>query len=153
MRHVEAEAKAPGMEDADRKLTEAGKRVIDKVAEGLKDEGVKFDIIFTSPLLRARETAEIARDLLVSTRGIVETNALLVGSSPNELVAEVGRHKGLRSVLFVGHEPHLGRCIAWLTNKDEEETKLKKGACARLEVASLEKGKGQLIWIKRPEEF
>lgn len=151
LRHAEAEAKAPGMEDADRALTEEGRKVIGRVAEGLRRDGVRFDIIFTSPLLRARQTAEILAGILSHAGGMVKTDALLVGSPPGELMTEVSRRPGLGSILFVGHEPHLGRCISWLTGKGEEETKLRKGACARVEVASLGEGRSELSWIKRAE--
>ena len=153
LRHAEAEAKAPGMEDVDRALTEEGRKVIGRVIEGLKRDGVRFDIIFTSPLFRARQTAEILANTLSPAGGTVVTNALLVGSPPSELVAELKGRQVLRIILIVGHEPHLGMCIAWLTGKGEEETKLKKGACARVEVTSPGEGRGELSWIKRAEEF
>lgn len=153
LRHAEAEAKTPGMEDTDRALTEEGRKVIGRVAEGLKRDGVRFDIIFTSPLLRARQTAGILADTSSTASGPVETDALLVGSPPGELVAELRGRKGLESILFVGHEPHLGGCISWFTGKSEEETRLKKGACAKVEVTSFEEGGGELRWIKKSEEL
>jgi len=153
LRHAEAEAKTPGIKDADRALTEEGRRVIDRVAGGLKRCMVRFDIIFTSPLLRARQTAGILADTSSTTSGPVETDALLVGSPPGKLAAELRGRKGLESILFVGHEPHLGGCISWLTGKSEEETKLKKGACAKVEIASFGEWRGELSWIKKSEEL
>ena len=52
------------LKDADRPLTLEGRAKLKLAAQGLRELGVKFNVIFTSPLLRARQTAEVVAEIL-----------------------------------------------------------------------------------------
>ena len=66
LRHGKAEAGDLGLEDAERKLTGKGKEEIALIAQWMASRGIKFDLIATSPLKRARETAGI----IAASRGL-----------------------------------------------------------------------------------
>jgi len=149
LRHGEAEEKTGGMEDKDRPLTSKGAAAIADMGRFLKKKLKGFDLVLTSPLLRARQTADIASSILGCKDKIKESDSLLVGSAPQELLDELKNRKGIKDILVVGHQPHLGVCAAYLTGKEEQEINIKKGGCALVTIDSLKKGRGNLLWLKQ----
>ncbi|MCE2498116.1 MAG: phosphohistidine phosphatase SixA [Nitrosopumilaceae archaeon] len=115
LRHGKAEERPSGISsDAKRRLTESGRSEMEQVASGITALGIRPDRIISSPLVRARETAEIIRGRLLLERDS--------GRSPTrvgiwqELKPEsdvLGAHGRLAAmapdsgVMLVGHEPHL----------------------------------------------
>ena len=130
LRHADA---LPGADDAVRPLSKLGQRQAKAVAELLVNAGIAFDAAYTSPLVRARETAEI---ILPATnrdkRIILElTDALL-----NEERNFAGWLKQIpdgKNILLVGHNPsltnHIIRLLKWSTLNSFE---LSKGMLASL---------------------
>ena len=106
VRHAEA---APGEPDELRRLTPNGRGQARKLRAEL---GTSFDAVLSSPLLRARETAE-----LVSGRVPEPDERLAPGATADDLRAAVAG-RGER-VLVVGHEPDCGRVVAALTGEPE----------------------------------
>ena len=150
LRHGDAEDKKAGERDEDRALTESGREQIRKAAELLKKGKVEAGLILTSPLLRARQTAEIVSKILNYDDEVKELNALIVGSSPEKLLGELSKYSKVENVVVVGHQPHLAHCIAYLTGEDEGKLTIEKGACCLVSLPSIGKAKGELRWIKRP---
>src|SRR5437763_3406995 len=111
VRHAEA---APGSPDELRTLTPAGRDQARELGRRLRDEGVEPDAVLTSPLLRARETAE-ALDL-----GRPEPDERLApGATADDVRAAVrGRGRG-GTVVVVGHQPDCGRIAAELGDGTE----------------------------------
>jgi phosphohistidine phosphatase SixA len=110
VRHAEA---APGEPDELRPLTEAGQAAARALAARLADEGV--ELILSSPLLRARETAaEIAR----TARAPVEVDDRLApGAAPDAVRAAVtGRG---RTIVAVGHQPDCSELVLAFTGRLE----------------------------------
>ncbi len=107
VRHSNAVDEGPGLPDEDRYLSARGRERARFVAERLAEEGVAFDQIVTSPLVRAVQTAEIlARG--VGYDGVVSaTHALGPGAPPEALVERLGALG--TSVMLVGHEPTISR--------------------------------------------
>lgn len=138
-------------DDGLRPLTGKGVARMRREAAGMRALGLRLDAIISSPLLRARQTAEIAREALGAPLSI--SDALVPGAHPALLLAEIAATRGdAAAVMVVGHEPHLGRLVAFaLTGSaDDEIARLKKGAlcCLRLD----DDGVGQLLWALTPAQ-
>jgi phosphohistidine phosphatase len=134
VRHATAEDVNSAIDDQDRALTEAGKAKMLRAVEGLRKIKVRPVLILTSPLKRARETAEILAGGLPEAR--VEVMAELVPGVDSSTILEAlrpyVRHK---SVALVGHQPGLGKLASLLLTGSEGRCDLdfKKGGVACLE--------------------
>jgi phosphohistidine phosphatase len=99
-------------DDRSRPLSVAGRDVHPRVAAVLARMGVVFDRLFTSPLLRARETAELTRRAFAWSGQIESTDALGEACSVDAMFALVSSQAQDVRVVLVGHEPHLSRFAA-----------------------------------------
>jgi phosphohistidine phosphatase len=112
VRHADA---APGEPDELRSLTPEGRRQAQELAERLQADGVEPDAIISSPLLRARETA----DALAGTTGAeVHADDRLAPGATEEDVRTAVAGRG-ETVVVVGHQPDCGRIAAALTGGEE----------------------------------
>ena len=152
LRHgLAVEPGSPGYaRDADRPLLPKGERKLRKTARALVALGLRFDMIFSSPYLRARQTAAIVAEPFELQSKIEFVDALTPGSSPRSTV-EMLRHAGrsLENVLLVGHEPHLSSLISLLVGGSTEfSVVMKKGGLCKLSVESLLAGRcASLHWL------
>ena len=148
LRHGIAEARRAGRTDAERKLTEDGKRKLRQVLARARAAKAEPSLILTSPLTRAVETAEIAAEVLRYQGAIVPAEALLPSSSPRAVWRELGAHAGERAVLLAGHEPLLSETASYLLGASRVVVEVKKGALLRvdLEITSGEP-RGVLQWL------
>jgi len=139
--------------DADRPLTKKGVAKARMVLGGLVELGVKPDLILSSPLLRARQTAEIAASCLHYPKdNIRRTEALLPEAEPSALVKELAR-LAPEEVLCAGHAPQMDEFIAHATGSRRSFTSLKKAGVACLEFESLVPGAGILTALYPPRLF
>jgi phosphohistidine phosphatase len=153
VRHAEA---APGEPDALRPLTPAGRAVARSLADQLAADHP--DAVLCSPLLRARETAEIVAPALGVPRvEIVE--ALRPDSHYDELVDWLRGRDAPNgdddcTVAVVGHEPHLSGLVTWLmTGSDDARVELKKGGVCLLHFdGEPSKGAAVLRWLLTPSQ-
>jgi phosphohistidine phosphatase len=129
--------------DDDRPLTEEGKKETHQVAAFLAKLGLKPRKIFTSPLPRALQTAEIAAEHLQSP--LLISDLLAKGFSVRKLSQLLDKAK-IDSVMLVGHEPDFSRVIEKLTGGD---VKLKKAGVVRLRLDP-DKMTGKLLWLLPP---
>jgi phosphohistidine phosphatase len=112
VRHAKAEQGEP---DELRRLTPDGRAAARELGHRLAAEGVVPDAVLTSPLLRARETAdEIAR----ATGADAETVELLAPGATADDVTRAVAGRG-DTVVVVGHQPDCGRIAAELTGGEE----------------------------------
>ena len=149
LRHGEAEVRETGRADRDRKLTASGKRDLKAILKVARKAGVSPQIILTSPLRRAQETAAIAAEAL-RVKQVVETRSLLPAASPELAWKEIGTHK-VEEILIAGHEPHLGSLIALLLEA-AVMVDLKKGTLMRITTqARLGPPRGVLKWMITPK--
>ena len=113
IRHAPAEEPsqtAPAVDD-ERALTEKGKARMVRTAAALKRLSVRPELILTSPLRRALETAALVAEGLGNIR--VETLAELApGTEASALSAAIRAHQALNELALVGHQPDLGRLAA-----------------------------------------
>src|SRR5208283_286770 len=114
MRHGIAVTRGPTtvMDDAKRPLTPEGKQKMGEIASGLVRAGLEIDWVVSSPLVRARETAEIVAEALSSKPPLDSCEALRPGGDPEALITYLAKRSNRRRVLLVGHEPDMGELAA-----------------------------------------
>jgi phosphohistidine phosphatase len=148
----------PGIEsDNERPLTPKGGKRMRKAAKGLRRLGIAFDGILTSPLVRARQTAEIVADVLGLKSQLQEISGLAPESSVENLLFGLTRFQNREHLLLVGHQPLLGETAAFLLHgKDHPslDIALKKGGMCRIEIDSMPPDKiGTLHWLLAPKQL
>ena len=148
IRHGTAEDAAPGGDDAERSLTEHGKREVKDAVRGLKTLVDNIDTIGASPLLRARQTAEIVAKAY-GDPPIQLVPALTPGSDPASVVDWLDRNTSANVVALVGHEPLLGVLVtSFMTGSSKPRVALTKTGAALLEFsAPVAAGGGTLQWV------
>jgi phosphohistidine phosphatase len=152
VRHGVAEERGEAWpDDAKRPLTDEGMSRLRKVTRGLAELGVSLDAILTSPLVRARQTADILAAGLDPTPVVVTVDALAPGGAYAALVAELGKHARRTRVALVGHEPGIGELAARLIGS-RHPIEFKKGAVCRIDLDELPpNGPGDLRWLLPPK--
>jgi phosphohistidine phosphatase len=137
IRHAVAEERdafaVTGQPDTQRPLTDDGRKKMKAAARGLKGIVPKLNVLATSPLLRAAQTAEIVSREYggVESRTVEE---LSTERRPDELLGWLRGHQLGDTVAIVGHEPHLGFLVGWLlTGRNDSFVDFKKGGAALLE--------------------
>ncbi len=158
LRHAEAVARGTsGIErDADRPLTENGVKKINKVAKAMKKMELSFDVILSSPYLRAKDTAQIAGEVLGCGSLVRLTSNLVTSASPAAIVEEINTdYSDCKSVLLVGHEPFLSGLISTLiSGRDDIPIGFKKSGLCKLSTDGLRYGKcATLDWLMGPSQF
>jgi phosphohistidine phosphatase len=141
---------AEGRDDRLRPLTPDGKKEVRRVAEGLATLVPKIDLLATSPLVRAAQTAEIVADHYDCKS--VTLDALAPEGDPHKTVHWLGVQRSVRIVALVGHEPDLGTLAGYLlTGKPSSFLDLKKSGACLLEVNDPPKpGDAILEWLLPP---
>ncbi len=121
-----------------------------RVAGGLRRLQLGLDAIFTSPLARAAQTAEIVADEFGGVPAARPMPELASGATPAEIVAALERMAPHQAVLAVGHEPTLSRLASLLLTGSSEAApiRLKQGGVIALEFEErIERGAGRLRWM------
>jgi phosphohistidine phosphatase len=132
LRHAKAEEGGPDTPDGERALTPGARKKMSAAALTIARLEPKFDAILTSPLRRARQTAEPVARALGQRDDLIETDALSPGADPKEILREIEKRR-MKRVLLVGHMPHLGRLLGYLlTGRSNAHMEMKKGALARI---------------------
>jgi len=141
LRHAEAEDLAES--DFDRKLTPKGLQQAAKVGKFCAGYGLEPTVILSSPVTRARQTAEIVAGAL--GREVTIESWLACGMETATLLARLAPHAASDSVLIVGHEPDFSTAIGELLGATEPAALLvKKASLTAVEAPWLEPGAGQL---------
>jgi phosphohistidine phosphatase len=144
LRHGEADWPEWKKPDDERPLTEFGKKEVRQVAKFLNRLKVRPDLIVTSPLPRASQTAKIAAEELKAKRR--EDEALSPGFGISELRTVLKRHRS-KVLMLVGHEPDFTSVISKLTGAS---LKLSKAGVALLDIDP-ESEEGKLLWLFPPK--
>jgi phosphohistidine phosphatase len=152
LRHGEAGKRSPLPNDSKRTLTAEGRQEIIDLSNGLKSLQVKLDYVLSSPLLRAKDTAEIVAKSLKFKGKIEELQSLKPEGSRLEFYSALSKLKQDSVVLVVGHEPYLSQMISEAISQSECRINLKKAGLARIRViATLPKLRGDLRWLLTPK--
>lgn len=132
VRHAEAVDKTAGVPDAVRYLTPEGRAFFRKTARRMAGLKASPGIIFTSPLVRAVQTAEILAGETGFSGPLVATDKLSPGFAREDLRSLLAKSEGAKEVAIVGHEPDLGDLVASLLSFASRP--LKKGEAVALEL-------------------
>ncbi len=140
------------VQDEARALTKKGRDRMKDTAMGLEELGVEFDLILSSPLPRAKETADIVNKYCGSSGDVTATGLLKPGSSYDGLIEYLNGLEGRDKVAIVGHEPFLSGFASYCLSKSKSSyIKLKKGGVLMLEVeGTLKPGQCRLAWLMEP---
>lgn len=155
VRHASAEDREKAELDEERRLTDAGRVEAKTTGRALRALGVKPDLILTSPLVRAVQTAEIIARVF---RGLAVKQERLLGPAGDWAlldgrVKEVQR-KGARSVILVGHRPHLNEYIARLIGDGKGQVVLSKSGAACVEITETSSTlAGELKWLMHRDQL
>jgi phosphohistidine phosphatase len=131
--------------DFDRPLTPKGMNKTRAAAFGLRKLGVKPDAVFSSPWLRAMQTAEILCEVVgYPSRKIVPLDSLKGTSPASDLFLDLAKHRA-KEVICVGHEPHLHQVIGLVLHAKVPVTELRKAGLACLELNRISPPRGRLL--------
>jgi len=127
IRHAIAEERRAGLLDANRQLTNKGRKRFAAMVKSLRRSSIRFDHVYHSPWLRAAQTAELLAPI---TEGPLIATDALAESPRAELFASLDGNE----VACVGHEPWLSEALSLLTTGDPHRlsVRFKKGAVAWL---------------------
>lgn len=144
-------------DDSVRPLIPRGERKLRRICEAIQEMGLSFDVILSSPFLRARRSAEIAGEALGLGDVLRLNDELAPAGDASALIAHVNAMSPRPGkLLLVGHEPYLSRLISLLTTGEGNlAIELKKGGLARLEVQQhLAPGSCAVLkWLLTPRQM
>lgn len=146
-RHGIAEPQEPPKPDAERSLTKEGHERMKEIGRGLAQLFPKADAIYTSPLVRAVQTALWISKGYGERITVRTTGALVPGAAPAEL-REFLSQTGDRRIILVGHEPNLSSNCVDLTGLSGR-IELKKGGCYGVRIGA--DGGAELEWMLTPK--
>ena len=124
-----------------------------QIAKGLRKLDVEFDLILSSPYVRARETAEIVADVFKMKKNITFTESLIPLANPELLIGEINETYSVESIAVVGHEPHLSTLIGILVAENAKlDVTLKKGGVCYITADDLHHNdhRATLEWLLTP---
>jgi phosphohistidine phosphatase len=145
LRHAEAEPHRA--DDVSRKLTGKGEKQARAVGSFLDERGIKPEIILTSPVVRARETAMLVAEEL-GVEPPTEVSWLACGMNPERAFAELAGYARLASLMIVGHEPDLSVLVAHLLDLGSSASvNISKASLTCIEVSRPVAGSGLLRFL------
>ncbi len=142
--------------DFERPLTESGRDDIESIATSLRGLQVGLDRIATSPLKRAKETAEIVVSVYEENAPKLELwEELRPEGNRQEAIQRLSRLRQDTDILLVGHEPFLSSLVGELiSGSASARISLKKGGIAKIQILSFApKPSGQLRWLLTPRHL
>ena len=154
IRHGIAEDTSSSGADEDRALTIDGERRIREIARALKQLGAEPEVVLSSTLLRARQTAEAVVEEIDPEIGIDVCHSLSPGGDPIETIRRMKDYRRARSLFLVGHEPSMSLLASQLLtgSSDAVAMAFKKGGVARIDFSALNpNGRGYLRWFATPK--
>jgi phosphohistidine phosphatase len=162
LRHGEAGKRMAGSssgKDSERALTVAGRQEVEEVVEALFELGLEPDFIATSPLRRARQTADVvAKRLKVKKASLEEWDELKPEGRLADLYKKLSQFKPGSEIIIVGHEPQLSTAIAEVVFGKAAAAPgkivLKKAGLAKVSITSFQPSvQGELRWLLAPKHM
>jgi phosphohistidine phosphatase len=151
IRHAIAEEETSSGEDSQRELTDKGAKKMRLIAKGLRTLGVDFDLIVSSPYIRAVQTAEILSEVFKKKKFVLSDHLMPMGDI-DLLIAEINEKYSVNSLAIVGHEPYLSTFVSLLTTGGTPiEMTFKKGGVCHLSTDDMHHTrKATLEWLLTP---
>ena len=146
LRHAEAEGHHRA--DFDRELTERGHKRTKTAGKVMKHLGIKPTHIFSSPRIRARQTADIVAEILGIK--VEERSEVDFGFNVQHVESMINAIPESAQVMFVGHNPSMSYVVNELCGAD---LNMKKGGLARIDLYTRKPLQGELIWLIAPKVF
>jgi len=147
VRHGVAEDISKNGTDEKRALTLEGKKKMKEAAGGLAALESEIGRIFSSPLVRAWQTAEIlAKEF---SKEVEEMPELAPGHSPKQILNRLTEMRNAESILLVGHQPDCSSLVSYLVGNVNVE--FKKGAICKIQIDRMTAGSGALVWHFPPQ--
>src|SRR5579884_2168996 len=163
LRHGEAGKRLQsGGRDSERALTVTGEEEVKQVAKAIAELGISLDLIATSPLKRAYQTASIvAKELKIKKRCMEKWDELKPEGKKLEMYHKLSNSNQESSIMVVGHEPYLSTMISEIVfgdndmnNNNNNSIILKKAGLAKIDLKSFEpKISGELVWLLTPKHL
>ena len=148
LRHASAGTRrANPLIDVKRPLDKEGKQQCLLVGSFMNSLNVQFDLVISSPLKRALQTASLVATETGYDAKIMVSEALSPGATVaqfEKLIADLGNHE---NVLIVGHNPNLAQFLGAVLSSGRTNIRLRKGAIARVDMA---RRPGILHWLVDP---
>jgi phosphohistidine phosphatase len=145
----------PGItSDDERWLTEDGRAEVGWTAQLLQQLGVKPGLILSSPLVRARQTAEIIGEVVGPSATPAFSDNLVHGGSFVGLLEDLARHGNPGEVVLTGHMPSIGELAGWLCWGDAGSAlNMRTAGLARVDLPDdhIAPGRGDLRWLLPPK--
>jgi len=139
----------PEVPEDERPLTKRGVKRFRAAARGLARLCRRPDALLTSPLVRARQTADIAAEAWGKVEPVDER--ALAGGTFEQIASAVEAHGDAKLIALFGHEPDVSSLVARLVGSNaSDRLTFKKGGAALLEVPGRMAGGGSLLWYLPP---
>ena len=142
--------------DSERPLTPEGRLKLKRATAAMQAMELSFEVILSSPFVRARQTAEIVAHALQAEHRLQFAEELACGGSVRDLIRRLAAGvPAPESVLLVGHEPDLSELVSVLcTGEPRLAVAFKKGGLCRLSVEALRYGRcATLEWLLTPKQM
>jgi len=153
VRHATASSKGTwDQDDGLRPLTRTGRQRFALAASSLVDAGaLRPDLIVTSPLVRAKQTAEILGDALGGNVPIIEDARLGHEFDAAALKSILAENPAVPSIAIVGHNPSFAAVLSAVIG--DANVDVRKGSVALVELESVSPVRGRLMWLAPPTVF
>jgi len=136
--------------DEYRFITPKGRRIAINVFKMLKDEMIDLEKIFTSPLIRSVQTAELLAVTVKYKNDVEIANELTLSSTPDKILHLLKRNSIFKSIALVGHEPMMSNLVRIFSDRTDTEFSFKKAGVCYINM-DLDKGKGKFEWYLNPK--
>src|SRR5215471_18014023 len=152
VRHAIAEERGEDWpDDGKRPLTHEGAARMRRAVAGLRELDPKIGVVYTSPLVRASQTAELLVSGLKPAPVLRQLPALVPGGSPAKVAEGVAFDRDACAFALVGHEPSMGELAAWLIGA-RAPLPFRKGGICRIDFPDQPSNRnGQLVWFATPK--
>ena len=136
--------------DEYRFITPKGRKAAITVFKTLKEEMISLEKIFTSPLTRAVQTAEILAMTVKFKNDVEIANELAMAASKDKILQLLKRNSIFKSIALVGHEPMMSSLVNALSDKKNTDFMFKKAGVCYIDF-DVEKGEGKFEWYINPK--
>jgi len=150
IRHGEAEQTSDSKPHEERSLTAEGIEIIKTSLEIWEKFIYNFDIVLTSPLKRAKQTAQIIQNVFNAEFDVVEEISLLNGGLSEDLVS-IASSLNMDDVAMIGHQPDIGNHLSAMIGTNLSNFRIQPGTIAKVSFSEKPKlGKGACEFVFPP---